>query len=80
MRIRIVLLPRAIRRELVRLEAPDLRLRNLGYGRAVLVREDGSFRLPGRARDILDRLQALPDGAGSDAVVAAFADDGVSER
>jgi hypothetical protein len=76
-KVKITLLPRAIRRELVRVGADALRVRNLGYGLAALegTRPDAPFRWQGRARVILDRLETLPDGAGSQAVIAAFAHD-----
>lgn len=71
--MRIVLLPRAIRHELERLDARELTLENLGDGYAALRRDTGEpFRRQGRARDILDLLRAMPDGAGPDAVVSAL--------
>lgn len=70
---RITLLPRAIRRELLRLDASEPTLQNLGYGLAVLRRDiGGTFSWQGRAHEILERLRARPDGTGADAVVSAF--------
>jgi hypothetical protein len=72
--IRVTLMPRAIRRELARLDAGDVRYRNLGDGYGLLEPgPDGSDR-PRKSREILDRLQALPDGAGSAALWSAFGD------
>ena len=69
----ITLLPRAIRRELARIGASDVVLRNLGDGYVVLVRDGGErFESQGKARVILDRLRLLPDGAGSEAVISEF--------
>ena len=73
----IVLLPRAIRRELARVGAGDLTLQNLGDGYALLRGDVGgeSFRWQGKARVALDRLRRLPDGAGAETVLSAFAGD-----
>lgn len=73
--IRITLMPRAIRRELARLDAGDVRYRNLGDGYGLLEVDPGGSRRPRKSREILDRLQALPDGAGSAAVRGAFGDE-----
>ena len=74
MRFAITLLPRAIRRELVRVEAEGITVQNLGDGLAVLhgSRSGAPFRWQGWAREILNRLQELPDAAGPDAVISAF--------
>jgi hypothetical protein len=71
----IVLLPRAIRREVARVGASDLSLQNLGDGYARLRGEVGgeSFRSQGKARVALDRLRRLPDGAGAEAIASEFA-------
>jgi hypothetical protein len=71
----IVLLPRAIRRELARVGASDLSLENLGDGYALLRGDVGGelFRWQGKARVALDRLRRLPDGAGAEAIVSEFA-------
>lgn len=61
----ITLLPRAIRAELGRLDADGVEVRNLGYGRIrVRVLPDGGWVVCG-ASDVLKRLKALPDRAGT---------------
>ncbi len=73
--LRVTLLPRAIRVELRRVGADGWRLQNLSDGYARLESPAG-LRWQGSAREILDRLRALADDAGSDAVAQAFADRG----
>ncbi len=73
--LRVTLLPRAVRAELQRVGADGWRVENLSDGYARLESPAG-LRWQGRAREILDRLRTLADGAGPDAVANAFADRG----
>ncbi|HEY3529044.1 MAG TPA: hypothetical protein VGK78_07825 [Nocardioides sp.] len=70
----IILLPRAIRRELARVAPDAFIVQNLADGYVALERESLSspMRWQGPARPLLDRLSELPDAAGAEAVVEAL--------